>query len=49
MMSTSNRILFDIVDTIRIRIRPKHENKYDIGDIRPYPIRFHPTRIQIGL
>jgi hypothetical protein len=19
----------------------KYENKYDIGDIRPYPIRFH--------
>ena len=42
-MSTSNCILSDRVDIIRIqiRIRPKYENKYDIGDIRPYPIRFH--------
>jgi len=28
---------------IRIRTESdqKYENKYDIGDIRPYPIRFH--------
>jgi hypothetical protein len=43
-MSISNRILSGIFDTIRIRIRIRHkyENKYDISDIRPYPIRFHP-------
>jgi len=36
MMSTSNRILFDMVDIIRIRIEfdQKYENKYDIGDVR---------------
>jgi len=27
---------------IRIRIRSKIYKKNDIGDIRPYPIRFHP-------
>jgi hypothetical protein len=40
----SNCILSGIIDIIhvRIRIRPKIWNKYDISDIRPYPIRFHP-------
>jgi len=33
--------MIDII-RIRIRIRKKYENKYDIGNIRPYPIRFHP-------
>jgi len=44
MMSTSNYILSDIIDIvrIRIRIRSKIKDKYNIGDIRPYPIRFHP-------
>jgi hypothetical protein len=42
-MSISNHILSDIFYTIRIRIRIRtYENKYDISDIRPYPIRFHP-------
>jgi len=43
-MSTFNRILSDIVDIIRIRIRiqQKNENKCDISDIRSYSIRFHP-------
>jgi len=43
MMSTSNRILSDMIDIIRIRIQTdqKYENKYDTGDIRPYPVRFH--------
>ena len=30
-----------MVDTIR-KSGQKYENKYNIGDIRPYPIRFHP-------
>ena len=43
-MSISNHILSDMIDIIRIRSESdqKYENKYDIGDIRPYPIRFHP-------
>jgi len=43
-MSTSNRILSDMIDIIRIRIRIRPEiwNKYDISDIRTYPIYFRP-------
>ena len=42
MMSTSNPILSDMVDVIRIRIRirQKYKNKYDISVMCPYPIRF---------
>jgi len=39
-MSTSNRILSDMIDIIRIRIL--NMKKYDIGDIRLYTIRFIP-------
>jgi hypothetical protein len=44
MMSISKYILSGIVDIIRIRIqiRTKYENKYDMSDMRPYPIGFHP-------
>ena len=40
MMLTSNRILSDMTDTIRIRIQ-KYENKYNISHIRRYLIHFH--------
>jgi len=46
-MSTSNHILSDMIDIIRIpESDQKYKNKYDIGDIRPYPIRFHPMHIK---
>jgi hypothetical protein len=43
-MSISNRILSDIFYTIVFESESghKYKNKYDISDIRPYPIRFHP-------
>jgi len=40
-MSTSNHILSDMVDIIRIRIRIRPEIWKQIW-YRPYPIRFHP-------
>jgi hypothetical protein len=46
MMSTSNRILsYPVWPTLSLfecESNQKYENKYDISDIRPYPIRFHP-------
>jgi hypothetical protein len=44
MMSISNRILsvIFILSVFESESEHKYENKYDISDIRPYPIRFHP-------
>jgi hypothetical protein len=44
MMSISNRILSDIfiLSVFESESGHKYENKHDISDIRPYPIRFHP-------
>jgi hypothetical protein len=33
---------FLILSVFESEFRHKYENKYDISDIRPYPIRFHP-------
>jgi hypothetical protein len=38
--------MVDII-RIRIRIRPKYENKYDVDDICPYLVRFHPYQYHI--
>jgi hypothetical protein len=42
-MSISNHILSDIfiLSVFESESGHKYENKYDISDIRPYPIRFH--------
>jgi hypothetical protein len=44
MMSISNRILSGIfiLSVFESESGHKYENKYDISDIRPYSIRFHP-------
>jgi hypothetical protein len=44
MMSISNRILSGIfiLSVFESESGHKYENKHDISDIRPYPIRFHP-------
>jgi hypothetical protein len=44
MMSISNRIVSGIFYTSVFESESghKYENKYDISDIRPYLIRFHP-------
>jgi hypothetical protein len=43
-MSISNHILSDIfiLSVFESESGHKYENKYDISDIRLYPIRFHP-------
>ena len=44
-MSISITILSDKKLTLSVSdsvFEHKYENKYDISDIRPYPIRFHP-------
>jgi hypothetical protein len=42
MMSISNHILFGVVTLSVFESRQKYKNKYNINDIRPYPIHFHP-------
>jgi hypothetical protein len=44
MMSIFNRILsvIFILSVFKSESGHKYENKYDISDIRSYPIRFHP-------
>jgi hypothetical protein len=43
-MSISNHILSGIfiLSVFESESGHKYENKYDMSDIRPYPIRFHP-------
>jgi hypothetical protein len=44
MMSISNHIISGIfiLSVFESESGHKYKNKYDISDIRPYPIRFHP-------
>jgi hypothetical protein len=43
IISTSNRILSDIINIIYIKSKSnqKYKNKYDIDNIRSYPICFY--------
>jgi hypothetical protein len=49
-MSISNRIISGIfiLSVFESESEHKYENKYDISDIRPYPIRFHPYLFPMG-